>query len=247
MIQRYYSICYNTLMGDKTVLVVDDEPHIVELARLYLTNDNYDVEVARTGSQALAKFASVKPALILLDLMLPEVDGWEVCRRIRKESDVPIIMLTARSDDVDKIVGLELGADDYLTKPFNPRELVARVKAVLRRSSQAQPEPPKTSTCLEFGNTTIDRERHEVHIAGEKVELRMKEFDLLFTFVQHLGLVLERDKLLNLVWGYEYFGDTRTVDVHVAHLRDRLQNSTLNIETVRGVGYKMVLEEKAVV
>jgi DNA-binding response OmpR family regulator len=230
-------------MGDKTVLVVDDEPHIVELARLYLTNDSYDVEVAHTGNEALAKFASAKPALILLDLMLPEVDGWEVCRRIRKESDVPIIMLTARSDDVDKIVGLELGADDYLTKPFNPRELVARVKAVLRRSSQTQPELLK-STCLEFGNTTIDRERHEVHVAGEKVELRMKEFDLLFTFVQHLGLVLERDKLLNLVWGYEYFGDTRTVDVHVAHLRSRLENSTLKLETIRGVGYKMVLEEK---
>lgn len=225
------------------MLVVDDEPHIVELARLYLTNDNYDVEVARTGTQALARFASVKPALIVLDLMLPEVDGWEVCRRIRRESDVPIIMLTARSDDVDKIVALELGADDYLTKPFNPRELVARVKAVLRRSSQPQPELPKTSTPLEFGNTVIDRERHEVHIAEEKVELRMKEFDLLYTFVQHLGLVLERDKLLNLVWGYEYFGDTRTVDVHVAHLRDRLQNSTLNLQTIRGVGYKMVLEE----
>jgi DNA-binding response OmpR family regulator len=231
-------------MGDKTVLVVDDEPHIVELARLYLTNDSYDVLVAHTGSQALAKFASAKPDLIVLDLMLPEVDGWEVCRRIRKESDVPIIMLTARSDDVDKIVGLELGADDYLTKPFNPRELVARVKAVLRRASQAQPELPRTASCLEFGNTTIDRERHEVHIAGEKVELRMKEFDLLFTFVQHLGLVLERDKLLNLVWGYEYFGDTRTVDVHVAHLRSRLEKSTLNLETIRGVGYKMVLEER---
>jgi len=229
-------------MSDKTILVVDDEPHIVELARLYLTNENYNVEVARTGGQALSKFSSVKPALIVLDLMLPEVDGYEVCRRIRRESDVPIIMLTARSDDVDKIVGLELGADDYLTKPFNPRELVARVKAVLRRASQPQAKQSKPAMALEFGNTTIDRERHEVHIAGEAVELRMKEFDLLLAFVQHLGLVLERDKLLNIVWGYEYFGDTRTVDVHVAHLRDRLQNSTLNLQTIRGVGYKMVLD-----
>ncbi|HKP54229.1 MAG TPA: response regulator transcription factor [Chloroflexia bacterium] len=229
-------------MSDKTILVVDDEPHIVELARLYLSNENYVVEVARTGGQALSKFSSVKPALIVLDLMLPEVDGWEVCRRIRRESEVPIIMLTARSDDVDKIVGLELGADDYLTKPFNPRELVARVKAVLRRASQRQVEQSRPAAPLQFGNTTIDRERHEVHIAGEPVELRMKEFDLLLAFVQHLGLVLERDKLLNIVWGYEYFGDTRTVDVHVAHLRDRLQNSTLNLQTIRGVGYKMVLD-----
>ncbi len=229
-------------MSDRTVLVVDDEPHIVELARLYLTNENYEVEVARTGSQALQKFASVKPALIVLDLMLPEMDGWEVCRRIRRESDVPIIMLTARDDDVDKIVGLELGADDYLTKPFNPRELVARVKAVLRRGAQSQqPAQHKPSPPMEFGNTVIDRERHEVHIAGEPVELRMKEFELLLAFVQHLGLVLERDKLLNIVWGYEYFGDTRTVDVHVAHLRDRLENSTLNLQTIRGVGYKMVV------
>ena len=228
-------------MSDKTVLVVDDEPHIVELARLYLTNDNYMVEVARNGTEAMQKFSTLKPDLIVLDLMLPEVDGWEGCRRIRRDSDVPIIMLTARSDDVDKIVGLELGADDYLTKPFNPRELVARVKAVLRRSTQA--EQPKLSAPLQFGNTTIDRDRHEVHIAGKAVELRMKEFELLYTFVQHLGLVLERDKLLNLVWGYEYFGDTRTVDVHVAHLRDRLQNSSLNLQTIRGVGYKMVLDD----
>lgn len=236
--------CYNCAMSEKTILVVDDEPHIVELARLYLANENYAVETARTGSQALTKFASTKPSLIVLDLMLPEVDGWEVCRRIRRESDVPIIMLTARSDDVDKIVGLELGADDYLTKPFNPRELVARVKAVLRRSaSPAATDQPRDSKPIEMGNTIIDKERHEVRIAGQPVELRVKEFDLLLAFVQHLGLVLERDKLLNLVWGYEYFGDTRTVDVHVAHLRDRLQNSSLNLQTIRGVGYKMVLDD----
>lgn len=225
------------------MLVVDDEAHIVELARLYLSNENYGVVEARTGSEALAQFAAVQPSLIVLDLMLPELDGWEVCRRIRRESDVPIIILTARDDDVDKIVGLELGADDYLTKPFNPRELVARVKAVLRRSG---PERKATSlhvaAPLEFGNTMIDNERHEVHVGGRPVELRMKEFELLRAFLQHLGLVLERDKLLNLVWGYEYLGDTRTVDVHVAHLRDRLQNSTLNLQTIRGVGYKMVLD-----
>ena len=229
-------------MSGRKILVVDDEPHIIELARLYLANESYDVEVARTGSQALTMFAETRPALIILDLMLPELDGWEVCRRIRRESDVPIILLTARSDDVDKIVGLELGADDYLTKPFNPRELVARVKAVLRRGPRAQSERARPALQFELGNTTIDRERHEVHIGNEPVELRMKEFDLLLAFVQHIGLVLERDKLLNLIWGYEYIGDTRTVDVHVAHLRDRLQGSSLNLQTIRGVGYKMVLD-----
>jgi DNA-binding response OmpR family regulator len=229
-----------TLTGDRTILVVDDEPHIVELARLYLTNDGYTVQTARTGTEALARIGSSKPSLVVLDLMLPEIDGWEVCRRIRRESDLPIIMLTARSDDVDKIVGLELGADDYLTKPFNPRELVARVKAVLRRAGPV--ESSRQTTALQIGNTVIDPERREAHIDGRAVELRMKEFDLLLAFMQHMGLVLERDRLLNLVWGYDYFGDTRTVDVHVAHLRDRLAGSTLAIQTIRGVGYKMVAE-----
>ncbi|HVF98433.1 MAG TPA: response regulator transcription factor [Chloroflexia bacterium] len=229
-------------MGDKTILAVDDEPHILELVRLYLTQENYVVETARTGTEALSKFQAVKPALVVLDLMLPEIDGWEVCRRIRRESDVPIIMLTARSDDIDKIVGLELGADDYLTKPFNGRELAARVKVILRRVTSAEP-PRQTTGALEFGNTRIDPARREVTIARRRVELRAKEFDLLHAFVQHLGLVLERDKLLNIVWGYEYFGDTRTVDVHVAHLRDRIAGSTLSLQTVRGIGYKMVEDD----
>jgi DNA-binding response OmpR family regulator len=226
----------------KTILVVDDEPHIVELARLYLSNEGFGVETAVTGTQALEKVVSAKPSLMVLDLMLPEVDGWEVCRRVRRESDLPIIMLTARDEDVDKIVGLELGADDYMTKPFNPRELVARVKAILRRSTPSQPESAKTHSAIEIGNTRMDEGSREVHIDGRLVELRMKEFDLLLAFVRHMGLVLERDKLLNIVWGYDYFGDTRTVDVHVAHLRDRLEGSTLAIQTVRGVGYKMVAE-----
>ena len=153
-------------MADKTILVVDDEPHIIELVKLYLTGENYGVVEAQTGTEALARFAATRPALVVLDLMLPEIDGWEVCRRIRRESEVPIIMLTARSDDVDKIVGLELGADDYLAKPFNPRELVARIKAVLRRVSASQPgatgRPP-----MEFGNTRIDLDRHEVKVAGK--------------------------------------------------------------------------------
>jgi two-component system alkaline phosphatase synthesis response regulator PhoP len=228
-------------MGDKTILVVDDEPHIIELVKLYLTGENYAVEEATTGTEALSKFAATKPDLIVLDLMLPEIDGWEVCRRIRRESEVPIVMLTARTDDVDKIVGLELGADDYLAKPFNPRELVARIKAVLRRSVQPEHGFATGRPPMEYGNTRIDLDRHEVTIGGHEIELRFKEFDLLVAFVQHLGLVLERDKLLNIVWGYDYFGDTRTVDVHVAHLRDRLLDSTINIQTIRGVGYKAVI------
>ncbi len=229
-------------MNDKTVLVVDDEPHIVELVRLYLANEGFSVEAAYTGREALEKFRASQPALVVLDLMLPEMDGWEVCRQIRHESDLPIIMLTARSDDVDKIVGLELGADDYLAKPFNPRELVARIKAILRRTAATHQATQQQRAPMEFGNTRIDQERHEVTISGKPVELRSKEFDLLVAFVQHLGLVLERDRLLNVVWGYEYFGDTRTVDVHVAHLRDRLEGSSLNVQTIRGLGYKMVQE-----
>lgn len=235
------TLCYNTQMSDKTILLVDDEPHILELIKLYMVGDTYNIETALTGTEALCKFAALKPDLVVLDLMLPEIDGWEVCRRIRRESDVPIIMLTARTDDVDKIVGLELGADDYLSKPFNPRELTARIKAVLRRSSA--PERTTGRPPIDLGNTRIDQDRHEVTIAGNQVELRTKEFELLVAFVQHLGLVLERDKLLNIVWGYDYFGDTRTVDVHVAHLRDRLDGSSVSIQTIRGVGYKAVLAE----
>jgi DNA-binding response OmpR family regulator len=227
-------------MSDKTILVVDDEPNIVELVRLYLHNEGFRVVTAYDGNEALRLYRSAPPALMILDLMLPGVDGWEVCRQVRRDSDLPIIMLTARSDDVDKIVGLELGADDYLAKPFNPRELVARVKAVLRRPAVAL--RPGFSGPRLLGNTVIDPDRHEVTIAGKAVELRSKEYDLLLMLAQNLGLVLERDKLLNKVWGYEYIGDTRTVDVHVAHLRDRLAGSDLSIQTVRGVGYKLVLE-----
>jgi len=207
--------------------------------RLYLVKEDFKVEAAYTGMEALRKFAMCQPVLVVLDLMLPEVDGWEVCRRIRRESQVPIIMLTARSDDIDKIVGLELGADDYISKPFNPRELVARIKAVLRRSATSPQVALATREPVEIGNTRIDPARHEVKVDGRPIELRSKEFDILLAFVQNVGLVLERDKLLNMVWGYEYFGDTRTVDVHVAHLRDRLDGSTLNIQTIRGVGYKL--------
>lgn len=219
-----------------TVLVVDDEKNIVKLAELYLSAEGFDVISAGDGATALETVKARRPDLVILDIMLPEIDGWEVCRRLRQTSQVPIIMLTARSDDVDKIVGLELGADDYVVKPFNPRELVARVKAVLRRT-EAGREPPDV---LSVGDLRIDIPRHEVHVKGKPVSLRAKEFDLLTWFARHEGIVLTRNQLLDAVWGYEFYGDTRTVDVHVAHLRDKLSDSNVAIETVWGVGYKLV-------
>jgi len=225
-------------MAGELILVVDDEANIIDLARLYLEREGYRVEEAMEGQQALQKIDSLGPALVILDIMLPEVDGFEVCRRVRAESDVPIIMLTARDDDVDKIVGLELGADDYMTKPFNPRELVARVKAILRRAESA---PRRDDSPLHIGDLTIDPARREVSVAGQVVETRAKEFDLLLTLVEHKGIVLSREQLLNLVWGYDFYGQTRTVDVHVAHLRKRIAASDqVRIDTVTGVGYKLV-------
>ena len=224
-------------MSKETILVVDDEPHIVELAALYLRNDGYHVVTASDGAQALAQIAAAHPALLVLDLMLPEIDGWEVCRRVRATSRLPIIMLTARSDDVDKIVGLELGADDYLTKPFNPRELVARVKAVLRRS---EPPPLEAGEVLRAGPLTVDPGRREARLDGRLLDLRAKEFDLLRVLVEHKGMVLSREQLLDLAWGFDFYGETRTVDVHVAHLRQSLGAGPLAIETVWGVGYKLV-------
>jgi len=223
-------------MTKETILLVDDEHNIVDLARMYLEQEGFKVEAAYDGQVALDKIKSLQPALVVLDLMLPVVDGWEVCRRVRSTSDMPIIMLTARDDDVDKIVGLELGADDYVTKPFNPRELVARVKAILRRAGR-EPSGEKPIT---LGNLSVDPARREVTAAGRPVELRTKEFDLLLVLAENRGLVLSRDKLLELAWGYDFAGQTRTVDVHVAHLRDKLAGSNVEIETVWGVGYKLV-------
>jgi DNA-binding response OmpR family regulator len=226
-------------MAGETILVVDDEANIIELAQMYLEQEGFRVQSARDGATALETIGRQAPALVVLDLMLPEVDGWEVCRRVRSGTaapDLPIIMLTARDDDVDKIVGLELGADDYVTKPFNPRELVARVKAILRRGQRTV----RTDAPVHVGDATIDPARHEVTVAGQPVELRPKEFDLLLTLAEHQGIVLSREQLLNLVWGYDFYGETRTVDVHIANLRKRLAGSNVEIETVLGVGYKLV-------
>jgi two-component system alkaline phosphatase synthesis response regulator PhoP len=223
-------------MAKETILVVDDERNIVELAKMYLEQAGYRVDSASDGQEALTRARHRHPALVVLDLMLPGIDGWEVCRRLRAEADVPIIMLTARSDDVDRIVGLELGADDYVTKPFNPRELVARVRAVLRRY-QGAVRPQET---LVVGQLSVDAGSREARVGSDLLELRPKAFDLLLTLVGHAGLVMSRDQLLDLVWGYDFPGGTRTVDAHISHLRARLTGSDVVIETHRGIGYKLV-------
>jgi DNA-binding response OmpR family regulator len=222
------------------ILVVDDEPNIIELAKLYLERDGYQVEGVGTGQDALSRLNSFNPDLIVLDLMLPDIDGFEVCRQIRAKSDVPILMLTARKEDIYKIVGLEMGADDYSTKPFNPRELVARVKAILRRYMGDF----KRGDTIEAGDLRIDLARHEVTVGGEPIKLRTKEYELLSTLAQNPGIVLSREKLLELVWGYDYFGETRTVDVHVNHLREKMAASNAQIETVRGTGYRLIIDEE---
>jgi len=227
-------------MDKETILVVDDEHNIIELARLYLENEGYRVESASDGGLALDRVRAVKPALVILDLMLPVIDGWEVCRRLHAECDIPILMLTARSDDVDKIVGLELGADDYLTKPFNPRELVARVKAILRRTERSPTTSKALSKALSIGNLTIDPEKREVEVEGRAVDLRTREFDLLFVLTENPSMVFSREQLLSKVWGFDFYGETRTVDVHIARLRDKLKPADVSIETVWGIGYKLV-------
>jgi DNA-binding response OmpR family regulator len=219
-----------------TILVVEDESSIASFVALYLKNAGYAVKTAATGGEALAEVTAQKPALIVLDLMLPDIDGIEVCKRIRQTSDVPILMLTARDEDIDKIIGLEVGADDYLTKPFNPRELVARIKSVLRRATPERHE--RERQVLEHGDLRVDAGRHEVHVGDDEIQLAPKEFDLLWELLDHRGLVLTRDQLLERVWGYTFAGDTRTVDVHVRQLRRKLGDAS-PIVTVWGVGYKV--------
>jgi DNA-binding response OmpR family regulator len=222
----------------RPILIVDDEEHIRELVAHYLTREGYAVEQASTGPEALEAFARLQPSFIVLDVMLPGMSGTDVCREIRKTSMVPILMLTARDDIVDKVVGFELGADDYLTKPFEPKELVVRVKALQRRA-QATAERPNGA--LAFGALRVDPDRREVRVNARSVELRPKEFDLLLALARYPGQVFTREQLLNSVWGYDFEGFSRTVDVHVQHIRDKLQaagggNGWIN--TVWGVGYK---------
>jgi two-component system alkaline phosphatase synthesis response regulator PhoP len=225
-------------MPGELILLVDDEPNIVQLARLYLEREGFRVEAVGDGRAALEAAARLKPVLMILDIMLPEMDGLEVCRHLRTHHNLlPILMLTARDDDIDKILGLELGADDYLTKPFNPREMVARVKAILRRGTG---KPLEAFEAIYVGDLVIDPARREVTIKSQPVNLRAQEFDLLLTLAEHKGLVLSREQLLEKAWGYDYYGQSRTVDVHVGHLRRKLAGSSVSIQTVTGVGYKLV-------
>jgi DNA-binding response OmpR family regulator len=227
-------------MPAELVLVVDDEPSILELARMYLEREGFRVQDSKDGEAALEAVNRLQPALVVLDVMLPKLDGFEVCRRLRAaNNNVAVLMLTARDDDIDKVLGLELGADDYLTKPFNPRELVARVKAILRRSEgklRADGKP------IHVADLSIDPASREVRLGSRTIELRTQEFDLLLTLAEHRGLVLSREQLLQKAWGFDFYGQTRTVDVHIAHLRKKLEGGAVKIETVTGVGYKLVID-----
>jgi len=227
-------------MTAELILLVDDEPSILQLARMYLERENFRIQTAGDGEEALEAVKRSNPALVVLDLMLPKMDGFEVCRRLRAENNpVAIIMLTARDEDIDKIVGLELGADDYLTKPFNPRELVARVKAILRRAERAA---RGDQAPVHLGQLTVDAARREVHIGTRSIDLRTQEFELLLILAGQPGRVFTREQLLQQAWGFDFYGQTRTVDVHIAHLRKKLAGCPIRIETVTGVGYKLVSE-----
>jgi two-component system, OmpR family, alkaline phosphatase synthesis response regulator PhoP len=220
----------------KTVLVVDDEGNIIELLRLYLEQAGFAVIEARDGVEALRQHDRADPDLIVLDLMLPGIDGMEVTREVRRRGETPILMLTARSEDIDRIVGLEIGADDYLTKPFNPRELVARVKAILRRSDPAL----RGARPMDVGTLRVDPRRREAYVGERRLELRPREFDLLAALARDPGVVWSRDDLLSSVWGTDFPGETRTVDVHVSELRRKLGPTGPPIETVKGIGYRLV-------
>jgi two-component system, OmpR family, response regulator len=216
-----------------TILVVDDEPNIADLVNLYLSREGYRVLLAATGEAGLAAVRDHRPRLVVLDVGLPDIDGLEVCKRLRQTSQIPVIFLTARDGEVDRVLGLELGGDDYLTKPFSPAELVARVKAVLRRVDGGQaPE------VVQVGEVTIDTGRREVRVREEPVEFTTKEFDLLRHLAERPGLALSRQQILDGVWGYDWFGDARTVDVHIAQVRKKLGDAAM-ITTVRGVGYRL--------
>jgi two-component system alkaline phosphatase synthesis response regulator PhoP len=238
-------------MQSTTILVVDDEPPILDLIASYLRADGFTVHTAQDGPAALAQARAVRPDLIVLDVMLPGMDGMEVCRRIQQEFDVYILMLTARAEEIDKIVGLSVGADDYLTKPFSPRELVMRVKAILRRSralgprlaTQRVPERP----ALHFDELLIDPDTREVWHDSTQIELTPREFDLLYALAEQPGRVFNRDQLLERVWGHDFAGIDRVVDVHIGLLRRKFEDDPANptvIQTVRGVGYKFVGRRK---
>ena len=230
-------------MSKITIMVVDDDPNIQQLINLYLTKDGFDVVCAGSGDEALDMFKSTPPSLILLDVMLPGMDGWQVCREVRKVSNIPIIMLTAKDETFDKVLGLELGADDYIVKPFDPKELTARIKAVLRRYQSVDSGKSE----LSFPGLTINIDSYTVKYLGRPLEMPPKELELLYFLASHAGTVFTREQLLEQVWGYDFFGDSRTVDVHIKRLRDKLVGSEdmgWALKTVWGVGYKFEVKQR---
>ncbi len=224
------------------VLIIEDDPNIAELIRLYLEKEGFAVTIAADGKLGVSTFFKIHPAIVLLDIMLPGMDGWDVCREIRKSDKTPIIMLTAKDETIDKVTGLELGADDYISKPFEMKEVIARIHAVLRRYEPGQAHADNADIKT-FDNLVIDASAYEVRISGEKVDMPPKEFELLYHLASHPNKVFTRNQLLDEVWGFEYFGDSRTVDVHVKRLREKINSASdkWSLKTVWGVGYKFEL------
>ena len=229
-------------MADK-ILIVDDDKNICELLRLYLQKEGYETALAFDGEAAVAAYETEKPALVLLDVMMPKMDGWEVCRRIRAMGQTPVIMLTAKGETFDKVLVLELGADDYVVKPFDAKEVVARIKAVLRRCAPAQ--SGEQDTTIRYDNLSVDLSRYELKVRGETVDAPPKELELLYYLASHPNRVFTRDQLLDEVWGFEYYGDSRTIDVHVKRLREKLEGASdkWSLKTVWGVGYKFEVKD----
>ncbi len=230
-------------MANEKILIADDDRNICELLRLYLEKENYTVALAGNGEEALAKFTAESPDLILLDIMMPMLDGWQVCREIRKKSDCPIIMITAKGETFDKVLGLELGADDYVVKPFEPKEIIARIKAVLRRTGKAPAENDVKEVA--YDKLVVNMTKYELKVDGKVVDTPPKELELLFHLAGNPNRVYTRDELLDQVWGFEYYGDSRTVDVHIKRLREKLEGVSDRwcLKTVWGVGYKFEVKE----
>ncbi|MFN2363069.1 MAG: response regulator transcription factor [Halarsenatibacteraceae bacterium] len=229
-------------MPDYNVLIIDDDDHIIRILKEYFEYENFQVHTAQSGKEGLEKIELINPDLVVLDIMLPEMDGWEVCQQLRPANKVPIIILSAKTKDSDRITGLELGADDYVTKPFSPKEVVARAKAVLRRLSQTK---DNNKQIIKYDNISINKNERSVKVLDKKVELTPKEFDLLWTLASSPKIVFDREKLLKKVWGYDYFGDIRTVDTHIKSLRKKLgDQADKYIETVWGVGYKFETDKE---
>ena len=224
-------------MPNEKILVVDDDTNICELLRLYLEKEGYVVKIVNDGVSAINAFKQENPDLTLLDIMIPKLDGWQVCREIRQYSKVPIIMLTAKSDERDELMGFDLGVDEYISKPFSPKILVARVEAILRRSNGGSQD------VIDVGGIHIDKTAHQVSVDGKTVDLSYKEFELMTYFAENLGIALSREKILNNVWNYDYFGDARTIDTHVKKLRSKLGEKGEYIKTIWGMGYKFEVSE----